>query len=45
MGSVLLRKGKGQEFVTKAIRLIKNKVKNKVIYSVNVVFSNQSVLM
>lgn len=44
-GGVLLRKVKGQELVMKDISLIKSKVKNKVSYLVDLLFSNRSGLM
>lgn len=42
VGGVLLRKVKGQELVMKGISLIKSKVKNKVSYLVDLLFSNRS---
>lgn len=42
VGSVLLRKVKGQELVMKGIRLIKSTIQSKVSYSVDLLFSNQS---
>lgn len=42
---MLLRKVKGQELVMKDISLIKSKVKNKVSYLVDLLFSNRSGLM
>jgi hypothetical protein len=45
VGGVLLRKVKGQELVMKGSSLIKSKVKNKVSYLVDLLFSNQNGLM
>lgn len=44
-GGVLLSKVKGQELVLKDMSLIKSKVKNKVSYLVDLLFSNPSGLM
>lgn len=45
VGGVLLRKVKGQELVIKSISLLKSKVKNKVSYVVDLLFSNRSGLL